>query len=48
MLQEWIPGNMSKTILIDGFVDREGTIKTIVARRRVRMDPPRIANTART
>jgi predicted ATP-grasp superfamily ATP-dependent carboligase len=46
MLQEWIPGNMSNTVLIDGFVDREGTIKTIVARRRVRMDPPRIANTS--
>jgi D-aspartate ligase len=45
MLQEWIPGNMSKTILIDGFVDREGTITTMVARRRVRMDPPRLANT---
>jgi D-aspartate ligase len=45
MLQEWIPGNMSKTILIDGFVDREGTITAMVARRRVRMDPPRLANT---
>lgn len=45
MLQEWIPGNMSKTILIDGFVDREGTIRAMVARRRVRMDPPRLANT---
>jgi predicted ATP-grasp superfamily ATP-dependent carboligase len=46
MLQEWIPGNMSKTVLIDGFVDRHGTITTMVARRRVRMDPPKIANTA--
>ncbi len=46
MLQEWIPGNMSKTILIDGFVDRTGTIKAMVARRRIRMDPPRLANTA--
>ena len=45
MLQEWIPGNMSKTFLIDGFVDREGTIAGMVARRRVRMDPPRLANT---
>ena len=45
MLQEWIPGNMSKTILIDGFVDRNGTITTMVARRRVRMDPPKLANT---
>jgi len=45
MLQEWIPGNMSKTFLIDGFVDRHGTIVSMVARRRVRMDPPRLANT---
>jgi len=45
MLQEWIPGNMSKTILIDGFVDRHGEVKTVVARRRVRMDPPKLANT---
>ncbi len=45
MLQEWIPGNMSKTYLIDGFVDRNATITAMVARRRVRMDPPRLANT---
>ena len=45
MLQEWIPGDPSKTILIDGFVDRAGTITAMVARRRVRMDPPRLANT---
>ncbi len=45
MLQEWIPGNMSKTFLIDGFVDRAGRIHAMVARRRVRMDPPRLANT---
>ena len=46
MLQEWIPGNFSKTVLIDGFVDREGTIKGMLARRRLRIDPPKIANTA--
>jgi D-aspartate ligase len=45
MLQEWIPGDPSKTFLIDGFVDRTGAIATMVARRRVRMDPPRLANT---
>ena len=27
MLQEWIPGDMSKTIIIDGFVDRHGDIR---------------------
>ena len=46
MLQEWIPGNMSKTVLIDGFIDRHGTIATMMARRRVRMDPPKLANTS--
>jgi predicted ATP-grasp superfamily ATP-dependent carboligase len=45
MLQEWIPGDMSKTFLIDGFVDRHGQIRAMVARRRVRMDPPKLANT---
>jgi predicted ATP-grasp superfamily ATP-dependent carboligase len=45
MLQEWIPGDESRTILIDGFVDRTGAIAAMVARRRVRMHPPRLANT---
>lgn len=45
MLQEWIPGDPSKTILIDGFVGRDGKIPAMLARRRVRMDPPRLANT---
>jgi predicted ATP-grasp superfamily ATP-dependent carboligase len=46
MLQEWIPGEPSATILIDGFVDRTGRVRGIQPRRRVRMDPPRLANTA--
>lgn len=46
MLQEWIPGNSSKTILIDGFVDRNGSVVAMVARRRIRTDHPKIANTA--
>lgn len=45
LLQEWIPGGPSATILIDGFVDQTGRIAAMVARRRVRMDPPKIANT---
>ncbi|HET9085691.1 MAG TPA: hypothetical protein VFN41_14940 [Candidatus Limnocylindrales bacterium] len=45
MLQEYIPGDTSRTFLIDGFVDRHGTISALVARRRLRMDPPRLANT---
>jgi predicted ATP-grasp superfamily ATP-dependent carboligase len=46
MLQEWIPGDPSKTYLIDGFVDGSGRITTMIARRRIRMDPPRLANTS--
>jgi D-aspartate ligase len=46
MLQDWIPGNMSKTVRIDGFVDATGTIRAMVARRQIRMDPPKLANTA--
>jgi predicted ATP-grasp superfamily ATP-dependent carboligase len=46
MLQEWIPGEIGATILLDGFVDRAGSIRGIQPRRRVRMDPPRLANTA--
>jgi D-aspartate ligase len=45
MLQEYIPGDTSRTFLIDGFVDRHGTVSAMVARRRLRMDPPRLANT---
>ena len=45
-LEEWIPGNTSKLVQIDGFVDRGGAITAMLARRRVRMEPPRIANTA--
>lgn len=45
MLQEWIPGGMSKTILLDGFVDRTGTMRALMARRRIRMNPPRLGNT---
>jgi len=46
LLQEWIPGDLSRTVLLDGFVDRDGVIRAFVARRRIRMDPPRLANTA--
>jgi D-aspartate ligase len=45
LLQEWIPGDPAATVLIDGFVDRHGHIAALVARRRVRMHPPRLANT---
>ena len=45
LLQEWIPGDSAQTVLIDGFVDRDGHLAALIARRRVRMYPPRLANT---
>jgi predicted ATP-grasp superfamily ATP-dependent carboligase len=45
MLQEYIPGGPSHTVIVDGFIDRHGALKGILARRRVRMYPPRLANT---
>ena len=45
MLQEFIPGGATNTFIIDGFVDRHGEIRAMHARRRVRMEPPRLANT---
>jgi predicted ATP-grasp superfamily ATP-dependent carboligase len=45
MLQEWIPGGASNAFIIDGFVDRHGEIRALHARRRLRMEPPRLANT---
>ena len=46
LLQEWIPGDVPRTILLDGFIDGGGELKGMIARRRIRMEPPRIANTA--
>ncbi len=45
LLQEWIPGDMASTVLIEGFVDRNGTLVGMVARRRLRVAPPMIGNT---
>ena len=46
LLQEWIPGKPTASVMIDGFVDRLGVTRAMVARRRIRMDPPRLANTS--
>jgi D-aspartate ligase len=46
MLQEWVPGGSSQTVLLDGFVDRTGEIRGLMARRRIRNDPPQLANTS--
>jgi predicted ATP-grasp superfamily ATP-dependent carboligase len=46
MLQDWIPGGASHIVQVDGFVDRSGDIAGLLARRRIRMEPPRLGNTS--
>lgn len=46
LLQEWIPGPPPRTVHLDGFVDRTGRVTAMVARRRQRMEPPRLAVSA--
>jgi predicted ATP-grasp superfamily ATP-dependent carboligase len=45
IFQEWIPGPMEATIIFDGFMDRHGEIRGVVARRRLRVQPAPIGNT---
>jgi len=40
LLQEYVPGPASKYYLVDGFVDRHGSMRACIARRRIRMYPP--------
>lgn len=44
MLQEYIPGPASNHYFIDGFVDRDGVVRAMFARRRLRMNPPDFGN----
>ena len=44
MLQEYIPGPPTNHYFIDGFVDRNGVVRAMFARRRLRMSPPDFGN----
>lgn len=44
LLQEYIPGPPTNHYFIDGFVDRDGVIRALFARRRLRMNPPDFGN----
>jgi D-aspartate ligase len=44
LLQEWIPGPPTNHVFVDGFVDRNGRIVGLLARRRNRMYPLRFGN----
>jgi len=44
MLQEYIPGPPTNHYYLEGFVDRDGVIRAMFARRRLRMSPPDFGN----
>lgn len=44
VLQEYLPGPMDAHVFLDGYVDRSGRMRACLARRRVRMYPPRLGN----
>jgi D-aspartate ligase len=44
MLQEYIPGPPSNHYFIDGFIDRNGVVRAMFARQRLRMNPPDFGN----
>jgi predicted ATP-grasp superfamily ATP-dependent carboligase len=44
VLQEYIPGSFSEHYFVDGYVDRQGRIKALFARRRLRIYPPDFGN----
>jgi predicted ATP-grasp superfamily ATP-dependent carboligase len=46
LIQEYIPGPPTRHCFIDGFVDREGTVRGLFARRRLRMWPPDFGNSS--
>jgi len=48
LLQEYIPGATCHYYLVDGFVDRGGRIRALIARRRLSQYPPLFGNSARS
>jgi len=46
VFQEWIPGPHAAGVLIDGLVDRNGAIRALTGRRKVREFPPRLGTTS--
>jgi predicted ATP-grasp superfamily ATP-dependent carboligase len=44
IVQEYVPGPPSNHVFIDGFRDRNGVIRALFARRRLRMYPPLFGN----
>lgn len=44
VLQEYVPGPFDTHLFVDGFVDRGGTVRAMLARRRLRIYPPDFGN----
>ena len=44
LLQEFIPGPATAHYFLDGFIDRQGRTCALFARRRLRMNPPKLGN----
>jgi D-aspartate ligase len=46
LFQEYIQGPPDEHYFVDGFIDRHATPRAVLARRRVRMDPPDLGNSS--
>lgn len=44
VLQEYIPGPPTNHYFVDGFIDRNGVVRALFARQRLRMSPPDFGN----
>ena len=44
VVQEFVPGPPDAHVFVDGYVDRAGTLRACLARRRLRMFPPGLGN----
>ena len=44
IVQEYVPGPSSNHYFVDGFADRDGRLRAVLARRRLRMFPPDFGN----
>jgi len=46
VVQEYVPGLASAHLFVDGYVDRNGAVRAVFARRRLRMYPPDFGNSS--
>ena len=46
VLQDYVPGPATNHVFVDGFIDREGIVRALFARRRLRMFPPDFGNSS--